>query len=344
MRINPIRFIECRGSPREMGRQYGEQAREEILGNIAALRVDAPEPRADEFSGLAVRVLDRFAPEILAELTGVAEGAGAPLFSILRLNQVDTFGAGSRAHSPGCTSMALSSGPDGSVLGKNNDGAPGEPVFIVRKTLPASGLAMLQVTYAGWLSGLDAMNGAGVANGHNSVGSVFDKPGMRIDIRLWMYRLMSVCRSTAELLDMIDIAPLTGKGFNIVVTDAAGDSCALEAAVPLVSVRDRGRPFVYATNHYAGDAIKDADLRTPEKKRVSIYRLGYLRWREAVRPPGCVGDIKDILRSHDPWAPCRHGGPHLSHTLWSMICVPASRGVLVSSGAPCDSDYAQYDI
>ena len=344
MCVQQIRFIECRGSPREMGRQYGEQAREEIRGNIAAFRVDATDPRAEEFAGLAGRVLDRFAPEILAELTGVAEGAGAALSSILRLNQVDTFGAGSRAHSPGCTSMALSSGPDGPVLGKNNDGAPGEPSFIVRKTLPDTGLGMLQVTYAGWLSGFDAMNNAGLANGHNSTGSVFDKSGMRIDIRLWMYRLMSVCRSTAELLDMIDAAPLTGKGFNIVVTDATGDSCVLEAAVPLVSVRDRGKPFVYATNHYAGDALRDADIRTPENKRVSIYRLGYLSWREAVRPPGCVGDIKDILRSHEPWAPCRHGGPHLSHTLWSMICVPASRSALVSSGAPCRNDYAQYDI
>jgi len=117
------------------------------------------------------------------------------------------------------------------------------------------------------------------------VGSVFDKTGEHLDIRLWAYHLMRHCSSTAEFLARIDAAPLTGKGFNIVLTDAAGDTCVVEAAVPLIAVRDRRVPFVFATNHYVSEPLKDADRRAPDHKPVSIYRHGRL----APSPPYVAG-------------------------------------------------------
>ncbi len=128
------------------------------------------------------------------------------------------------------------------------------------------------------------------------------------------------------------------------MNDARGDTCAIEAAVPLVCRRQRGQPFVYATNHYAEESLKEADRRTPENKPVSIYRFGYLKWIEAFSPPDTIVDIETILASHEPWAPCRHGGPHRSWTLWSIVAIPARCCLRVASGAPCANAYIDYNL
>lgn len=342
MQTDALPYIECHGTPREMGRQYGEHAKADILNNLEAFRIGEETEKVTEFVARAQGALRRFAPDILDELIGLAEGSGASLSALLRLNQVNTFTM-SRP-SPGCTSMALSDSPDGPILGKNNDGTPDDRRFIVRKTVPDSGHSMIQVTYTGWLSGLDATNSAGLVNGHNSVGSKFDKAGERLDIRLWVYHLMRICGTVGEFLSSVDGVPLTGKGFNIVVNDTAGDTCVLEAAVPLVSHRDRGEPFVYATNHYASDSLKDADMRAPGQKPISVYRHGYLRWVDEMTPPRTLGDIQGILCSHEPWAPCRHGGAHESTTLWSMVGIPAQHRLRVASGTPCTCAYAEYEV
>ncbi len=342
MQTESLPFIECRGSAREMGQQYGEQASADILNNVEAFRIGSEDNDVAEFTDRTRAVLKRFVPDILDELIGLAEGSGAPLSALLRLNQVNTFSG--PAPSPGCTSMALSDSPDGPILGKNNDGVSDDRRFIVRRTVPDAGNSLIQVTYTGWLSGLDGMNSAGLVNGHNSVGSRFDKTGERLDIRLWVYHLMRSCGTVGEFLSSVDGVPLTGKGFNIVVNDTAGDACVLEAAVPLVSSRGRGEPFVYATNHYASDSLKDADMRAPGQKPISVYRHGYLRWVDEMTPPRTLGDIEGILCSHEPWAPCRHGGAHESTTLWSMIGIPAQRRLRVASGTPCTCEYADYEV
>ena len=151
-------------------------------------------------------------------------------------------------------------------------------------------------------------------------------------------------RTVADFAQGLLEAPLTGKGFSIVAVDASAHIAVIEAAVPLVAVRDRDRPFVYSTNLYASEALKDADLRNPEQKAVASYRYGYLRWVEQTHPPANLAELQALLGCHDPWAPCRHGGPHGSRTEWSMIGIPAERRFLLSEGAPCEAPYRTYSV
>ena len=330
-----LAFIKCTGTPRDMGRQYGEQARAAIQANAAFWRC---EPTAAERPGVVaamLAVLARHAPEVLTELEGLAEASGISLGGLLLAN---SWGAIPSC----CTSMALHATPDGPLLGKNNDGDATDRVFVVRHSRPARGLPLLQVTYAGWLSGLDAMNAAGVANGHNSVGSRFPPAPEGVDIRLWAYHLLRHETTTAGFVAGLAAVPLLGKGFNVVVNDAAGDVAVVEAAVPRVAVRGRGEPFVYAVNHYVGPGLEQADRRTPRAKEISTYRYGYLRWRDQTARPAGLADLSDLLASHEPWAPCRHGAAHEAWTLWSMIAQPAARRLLVAPGPPCTNAYVEY--
>ena len=85
------RHIEVSGSPREMGRQIGEAAREEIRGfaAIALERVNKTVPisreRAMDISRRSMDCAAAYAPDMLDELRGMSEGAGVSLDEMMLL-------------------------------------------------------------------------------------------------------------------------------------------------------------------------------------------------------------------------------------------------------------------
>ncbi len=338
---NTLKLVECTGAPFEMGYQYGEQAREEIQRYLELQRQHLNTACIDNFARNVKQILQSFLPDVLEELKGIAEGSQADLNEILSVNYVDTFGDNPER----CTPIILRNSSDGTIVAKNND-APmqEENPFIIRKCVPKQGIPFIQVTYAGWLSGLDMINAEGLANTHGSVGSVFDKTGKRVDIRLSAYNVMQNCKTTEEFIQNINRFPLTGKGFNIAVGDSNGQTAMLDAAVPFIAIRNRNKQFDYATNIYMSIGLENADMRLPAKREICIYRYGYLRWIEQTNPPKSLDDIKKLLMSHEPWAPCRHGGAHDSKTVWSMICLTEQRKILVSHGSPCQNKYQEYHL
>jgi predicted choloylglycine hydrolase len=339
--MNELQIIECSGTPLEMGRQYGEQAREAIQVDLELRKQYWNVDSFTSFSIKAEKVLKQYLPDVLEELGGIAEGAGVDLHQVLYANQVDTFGDNVER----CTPVILRNAPEGTIIAKNNDAPVNEDFpFIIRKCKPGKGIPFMHVTYAGWLSGLDCINAEGLANTHGSVGSVFDKSGMRVDIRLKAYQLMHSCRTTDEFIVGLNETPLTGKGFNIAVGDAENNTAMLDAAVPFIAVSARNKKFDYATNIYKSPGLENADMRPPEKRDICVYRYGYLKWLEETNPPENLDDIKKLLSCHEPWAPCRHGGPHGSKTLWSMINLTKSGKMLITHGSPCRNEYKEYSI
>jgi hypothetical protein len=328
-----MKYLECSGGPFAAGQQYGEQAREEIRACLDFFR-----PRGDRAALPAIlQTLSGQAPEILEEFRGTAEGAGVPLEELILMN-----------HWPGgdeCTPLFLKNSPDGVIVAKNNDASPDETQpFLIRKVTPKRGVPFLQLTYAGWLSGLDMMNAEGLANTHGSVGSCFRRPRGAPDIRLRMYQLMRQCRTADELAMGLQASRLTGKGFSIAVGDRTGAALMLDAAVPLVCERERNAGFAWSTNLYEAPGLENADQRPPRKRHICVYRQGFLRWMAETRPPRTLEDIKSLLSCHEPWAPCRHGGVHSSQTTWSMICLPQQGTMQIAHGPPCTHPYQEYQI
>ncbi len=336
-----LKVVECSGTPMKMGRQYGEQARAEIQLDLELRSKHLNMEKLKVFSTNVIRVLQAFLPEELEELKGIAEGAKVDLSLVLFANHVDTFGDNVER----CTPVILRNSSDGTIIAKSNDGAVHENnPFIIRKCTPAKGIPFIQVTYAGWIGSLDCMNAEGLACTHGSVGSVFDKSGPRVDIRLKGYQLMRTCRTTDDFIAGLNETPLTGKGFNVAMGDAAGNTAMLDAAVPFIAISKRNKKFDYATNIYKSPGLENADMREPGKRDICVYRYGYLKWLEETNPPENLDDIKKLLSCHEPWAPCRHGGVHGSKTFWSMINLTKSRKVLVAHGNPCQNEYKEYSL
>ena len=63
---------------------------------------------------------------------------------------------------------------------------------------------------------------------------------------------------------------------------------------------ERGRQFVYSTNLYASEALRDADMRSVDSKPICHYRTGYLRGSRKTRLPGrswtCRSCCRHMLR------------------------------------------------
>ncbi len=337
---NKIIDVICTGSPLEMGRQYGEQARNEIRWNAEEETKTLPPEQLAVFAATALPTLEKFAPDVLEEMRGMAQAANVELSRILRINHVDTFDGESR-----CTPVILRHSDAGLIVAKNDDAPPHEAYrFVIRKIVPSRGIPAFSITRAGWLSGLDMMNAAGLANTHGSVGSVFPRPGMRLDIRLYLYMLMQQCETIDSLMEKLEQIPLTGKGFSIGCGDRNGECVFIDAAVPLLTVRSRNRVFDYSTNLYQAPGLEHADRRFPAKRHICQYRQGYLRWIEETRPPQTLADLQALLRSHEPWAPCRHGGAHQSVTNWSLINLPQQGKLLLADGPPCQNHYKEYSF
>ena len=336
-----MKIIECYGTPLEMGRQYGEAAREEIVYSRELWQPYFRNyPVRPFFLRETAAVLEKYAPDTALELQGIAEGAGVPLDFLFAVNHTDTFGPEVER----CTPLLLRRSPEGIIVAKNNDAGIGEKFpFVIRKCRPDRGIPFIQVTYAGWISGLDMMNAEGLANTHGSVGSIFPRPRRRIDIRLRLYELMKSCRNIDELIYGLQDpeVPLTGKGFSIAAGDRRGECVFIDAAVPNIVVRDRNRQFSWSTNLYDAPGLENADQRPAELKPFCQARSRYISER---KPPVDLAGIKALLSDHSvPFAPCRHGGQSRSVTVWSMYCLPEKGCVGVADGTPCNTPYRELE-
>ena len=334
MNQKELPVIVCSGTPREMGRQYGEQAAELIRRNLEqfALRRDSGMLEAMQ------RTLQDYAPAVLEELRGISEGAGVGFELLLSYNHWEL----NPDDHDRCTVFALHSDDAGLLIAKNNDSPADEDGrFVIRKGQCENGLPFLQVTYAGFLSGLDMINAAGLCNTHGSVGSAFARNGNRLDIRLHLYQLLQSCRSVKELTSNLRRVPLTGKGFTIAVGDAEGNSVILDAAVPFIAERAVNRKFAFSTNLYEYPGLENADRRPAAGRNICLWRNGYLKWIEQQDPPRTLARLQKVAASHDPWAPCRHGGIHGSVTDWSVIFMAQQKKVLIAHGHPCEKPYLE---
>ena len=329
-----MKQIECTGSPRQMGQQYGEGAREEIRYEVEHLGREFVTPKLDDFYARAMRVLGEYLPDIKEELLGVAEAAGVDPRILTGMNFVDTFDN----RTDRCTPLLLHDSPDGMIVAKNNDAGEKEKcVFTTLIRKPDHGIPTITVTYAGWLSGLDSMNAEGLANMHGSVGSKFERSGDRVDIRLVTMYAMLHSRTAAEFLETLGRFPLTGKGFSIGVGDRTGESFFIDAAVPKLVKRSENVPFAFSTNLYMAPEVEFADMRDPSYRPFCVKRYNYLANH---KQPETLDDIKALLSDHsDHHAPCRHAVATPSLTKWSMIALPNKGEVLVADGFPCENPY-----
>lgn len=165
-----IPVIECAGDPHEVGRAHGGAARELIAMGMDRWRAKLAEKRGDAgeyISDFLTRTaflpeIERYTPDLLVELHGIADGSGQPFAHLLAYNLMDeewnfrTDKLGDLA--PGCTAVAIL----GAAIGQTMDiPTVHDGTQVVLAIEPTEGLAKRIFTAAGMVA-LNGANRAGV--------------------------------------------------------------------------------------------------------------------------------------------------------------------------------------
>jgi len=168
-------IVRCAGSPRQCGQAHGAALRPLIQATLerwlsSLVRPGWPDPRTYMRDFLRrtdyAAAMERWTPDLLEEIHGIAEGAAVPFDELFAYNLLDEEWWFARSHAfgaPGCTVIGWQAAEGGAPLlaqtmdiGSLYDGAQA-----MLRVCPEDGPEALVFTFAGMI-GLNGCNAAGV--------------------------------------------------------------------------------------------------------------------------------------------------------------------------------------
>ncbi|MFD4829762.1 C45 family autoproteolytic acyltransferase/hydrolase [Streptomyces uncialis] len=368
-RVLPV--IEISGGPRRRGVQYGEAVRpqlhaalgyyEEAFGRSSGLTWD----RVTTLAACWLEPVRDYAPHLVEEMQGIADGAGVGLLDVLALNargeviydksfaRMEADGQpGEEEPAEGCTSFAAygeASGDGHVYAGQNWDWRAGvaDTVVMIRIVQPPRPTLIMQVE-AGQI-GRQGANSAGIAFNANGLGGRFDdKVGLPQTV---------VRRSVLDqgnITDALDVLCRTRAHIasNALLTCREGFAIDLETT-------PAGHGWMYPTdgllvhgNHYQAGipaplaATGYRPLSSDSLVRVPRAEQGLKALRDSAGPDESRAIIREAMSDHlgHPESLCTHADPRqpaVEHwtTLVSSLTDLTTGDYHVTAGTPCDREY-----
>ncbi|NUR84775.1 MAG: acyl-coenzyme A--6-aminopenicillanic-acid-acyltransferase form [Nonomuraea sp.] len=352
--------IEITGAPRERGRQYGEQAREQIERALAYYTEAFAHSSGLTWAEVTQRAArwiepsEGFAPELVEEMRGIAEGSGRDFLDILALNArgeiiYDT--TFSTMEPDGCTSFALleNASGDGHVYaGQNWDWRHGVTgtLMVLRVVQPGKPTVIMHVE-AGQV-GRQGANSAGIALNANGLGGRFDE---RVGVPQTLIRrrvldsdnlnsaLEALTKSRAHIAS------------NALITHRDGFAIDLETTPGAVGWMYPADGLLVHGNHYQAFMPPQlaADYRPGSADslfRVPRAESGLQAVRHALGTAEARKRIRNAMSDHlgYPESLCTHPDENQPAVKrWATLlssCVDLTTGdYLIAAGTPCDHEY-----
>lgn len=345
--MNRYREIEVAGPPREMGRQIGEAARDEIRGfcevalalvnkAVRVSRASAEQVIADAWQRLA-----QYSPDMQEELQGIAEGAQVSASDVMLLQVRNQLQPDADA---GCTSLSLA-GPSAThrMVAQNWDNDPDlQPFTLVLTRRPTGKPALMNITQAGLIAYI-GFNAAGIGVCLNTLPA----PSRRLGLpHYFTVRGIYEADSLEKAIEAVRRADRAIPA-NIMLTTPQGPADLEVTIEEVYLLRDEANRCVTHTNHcrhpqLQAMAEKYSELIQSHERQQRIDRL-----LEAQCSPG-LEEVKELLRNHEgfPYSLCRHPNddPQTGgwQTTFSVIIEPEDRCMHVSRGTPCEHPYETY--
>lgn len=359
-----IPVISISGNPYDLGFQHGRQAKKAIQENVlfymnfweyfGGANRDQILNDAQKF----VPYIEKFDPEILEELKGVAEGSGLQFEEIVALNARYELSYAYMPPTPtwaipgGCTSYALT--PEATqnqhmFVGMNWDYKPGvENSCIILRINQKKKPDIITHTEAGIIAKI-GFNSAGIGVVPNYIRC--EKDSFRPGLPAWL-KLRGILN--AESLPVCIRMLMTFEGpnsVNMVIAHRDGEVIAVECTPDDEFFLYPERGILTHANYFQSlslrvkdvskAALPDAVIRTHRAFRLFQERRGNLGW----------DTIKDVLKDHFgyPNSICRHRDEGLHpyeqwETLTSVIIDLTEGQMLYTSGPPCSHPYESIAI
>jgi isopenicillin-N N-acyltransferase-like protein len=348
---NPGRYreIEVAGSPREMGRQIGEFAGEEVRGfcAVALERVNKTVRVSPETAMAVARecipFAERYNPDWVEELRGMGEAARVSLDDLMLLqvrNQLQP------ERDAGCTSLSLGRPlRAGRIVAQNWDNDPALDEFtLVLTRRPLGQPALTTVTQAGLIAYI-GFNEAGIGLCLNTLPASSRRLGVP---HYFTVRGIYASRSLEGAVEAVQRAERAIPA-NIMLTTPQGPAD-LEITIDAVHVlRDEGLGRLTHANHCRHPALAPINDEFPEliqshsrQERIDELLDDHSGASLSVR------DIERLLSDHAgyPRSICRHANDDPATGLWqtvfSVIIEPEARQMHISRGVPCENRHETY--
>jgi isopenicillin-N N-acyltransferase-like protein len=287
--------------------------------------------------------MEAFAPHLVEEIRGIAEGAKVSFAEALLVNvRAEVMGA--TASDGLCTSFAVGreATADGTVLsGQNLDQHPANrDLMIVLHVEPDRGPAILMCTFAG-LVGYPGINSEGVSFFQNALSTKdWRRDGMP------HYLLKRVLLEQQDASGCVTVARGVSvcSSANYVITDRSGALCDLELTPHRFAILSDEHGIVVHANHFCSPVLtpEEALLQNipdsaPRQSRMEVL-LSRLHGR--IR----LDHLKSALADHKGWPTsiCRHQSN--VETIASLIAEPDQGRLHVAAGNPCKTEFVAYSL
>lgn len=360
--VRRIRVLTISGSPFEMGCAHGAAHRDAIR-HFADERVRlSGDPLWTGRTLLRAEVLDlaeaclaeheRFAPELVEELRGMASATDLSLAELLIVNGftdfIDTvYNVGPGTVKPAapvgadnCTAFLV---PDGLAQGQGFFGQTWDmhdsatPHVILLRGKPTDAPAFLCFTTVGCV-GMIGMNEAGVSVGINNLLGADGQIGVT-----WPFIIRKMLQAeTAEAtLETLRNARLAG-AHNYLIMDAAGTGYNVEASATVQHVTPLEAEAVVHTNHCLVDTTKRAERTRDTFSQGSSEARAAQAQTLLRRKNVAVEDLQALTRNDTICV--RSAAPKHIETCGAAIMRPATGDFWMAWGRPAEHPYEHFRL
>ena len=351
-----LRVVEISGDPYDMGFQYGT-ACPEIRAMLDITRQglggkDNAGILADRYIPLYLPFAEKYAPEIVDKMKGMAAGAKLDFEDIFLLNITYEISA---PLTMGCTSFAAAGTATGNgevITGQNLDFLSAyEENIVLLKMKPDHGPEIMAVAPVGSL-GLIGLNSTGISLNLNLLrnkDSLAPDGGVPSHIIL---RKLLTCENIGEAISVVASAEMRSAKNYLLASDQ-GDVVDIEVTMNDLDVQYPERGIFTHANCFKAERFKCSDLaplylpdsyvRTERLYQLMNNHHGSLS----------VDVMKQLLQDHNnyPNSICRHPDTRnplpmgrMMKTLVSIINCPKERKAYIALGNPCENEYMEYSL
>jgi isopenicillin-N N-acyltransferase like protein len=356
--------VQLDGQPYDIGYKHGETLKPRVQGNIkkvfALMNQYAPgvtKPVVIKAAKKFVRPAERWSPELVEEIRGIADGAGVPFEEAFALNSLLelSMNVGDFAQPLACTCFCAQSPTtkeDGLFIGQNQDlWAPWcRDYFSVLKINPSVGPSMAITTLAGMV-GMVGLNSEGLS----IVGNGLSIKGNQVGVPIMMFMRRALQQKTiGDVVGMLTKSTRASP-LNLLVGDANGEFYDFElAAKDYDSFYIGEGSYAHSNNCFSEKLKKNETVQDGIFYPDTVVRVNRMRKLLKVNE-GRVGfeEIKGFLSDHVnyPRSICRHPDPSIPEKAWqdqwettaSVIMEPRKSKLWIAAGNPCKEEYVQYN-
>ncbi len=347
--------IECHGTPYEIGKQYGEAARDNIIRSkelmFSSLKNGFFKVSEDKVLQVSKKYFENvlaFDPEAVKWVEGIADGSGISFEESFALKCSIEIGV-SYPHLTGmCTSFALSgqmTKNGTTILGQNIDWHPSAPIDLLH-IHHTDGLKQLCVCLAG--NSLYYLNSAGLGNCANLTLAPMGSVTTHIPLAFYLWKSMRQ-QSIEQAMGILRVCA-RGIGYYH-LADKNGNMAGIESIYDDFTEIEPTNNMLIHANHYVTEKYKKSDLAYIFIKD----SFGRARRLETLIS-GASGKITPQLmmiflsdHQNHPNSICNHIDENKPPEMASMskgsfILVPDELKMYVSFGPPCENEYMEYSL